>query len=82
VAAKYGKDLTPKDAATARAMNTYWVNFARTGDPNYKGALTWPAIDARTDAIMDFTNDGPKAGADPWKARLDLTEAAASRAGS
>jgi para-nitrobenzyl esterase len=82
VAAKYGKDLTPKDAATARAMNTYWVNFARTGDPNYKGAVAWPAIDARTDAIMDFTNDGPKAGADPWKTRLDLTEAAASRAGS
>ena len=82
VAAKYGKDLTPKDAATAHAMNTYWVNFARNGNPNSKGAVAWPAIGARTDAIMNFTNDGPRAGADPWKTRLDVMEAAVSRAGS
>jgi para-nitrobenzyl esterase len=86
VAAKYGKELTPKDAAAAAAANAYWANFAKFGDPNASGdtngsgavAVAWPAYDPRrTDAIMDFTNEGPKAGPDPWKTRMDLTEAAA-----
>jgi para-nitrobenzyl esterase len=81
VAAKYGKDLTPNDAAAAKAANAYWVNFAKTGDPNGPGTtVKWPVYDPRTDPIIDFTNDGPKAGPDPWKARMDLTEATATRA--
>jgi para-nitrobenzyl esterase len=75
VAAKYGKDLTAEDEAAARAANTYWANFAKTGDPNGPGLPHWPAYDAKSDAIMDFTLKGPTAGADPWKARLDVTEA-------
>ena len=77
VAAKYGKDLTPADEATARAANAYWANFAKTGDPNGPGLPRWQAYDAKADPIMDFTNDGPRGGPDPWKARMDLTEAAA-----
>ena len=33
------------------------------------------AMTASGDAILDFTNNGPVAGVDPWKARLDITEA-------
>jgi para-nitrobenzyl esterase len=76
VAAKYGKDLTPADEATARAANAYWANFAKTGDPNGPGLPHWPAY-GKGDEIMDFTPDGPKGGADPWKARLDATAEAA-----
>jgi para-nitrobenzyl esterase len=79
VAAKYGKDLTPDDEAAARAANGYWANFAKTGDPNGPGLPQWPAYDAGGDALMDFTLQGPKGGPDPWKSRLDLTEAAALR---
>jgi para-nitrobenzyl esterase len=81
VAAKYGKDLTPKDAAAGQAANLYWTNFAKTGDPNNPTTVpaAWPAYDAKTESILDFTNDGPRPGPDPWKARLDLTEATASR---
>jgi para-nitrobenzyl esterase len=75
VAAKYGKDLTPGDAAAARAMNAYWVAFTKTGKPEVSGQPVWPAYDQRTDSIMNFTNTGPVAGPDPWKARLDLAEA-------
>jgi para-nitrobenzyl esterase len=77
VAAKYGKDLTPADQAAARAANIYWTNFAKTGDPNGAGVPAWPAYDPKTEVILDFTADGPKSGPDPWKARLDLTEASA-----
>ena len=80
VAAKYGKDLTPADEATARAANAYWANFAKTGDPNGAGLPDWPAYAARTDTLMDFTPSGPKAEADPWKARLDVTAASADEA--
>jgi para-nitrobenzyl esterase len=79
VSAKYGKELTPNDAAAAAAANAYWINFAKSGDPNKPDpvAVAWPTYDPRADVILEFTNDGPKAGPDPWKTRLDLTEAAA-----
>ena len=80
VAAKYGKDLTADDEATARAANAYWANFARTGDPNGPGLPNWPAYQAGADQIMDFTPTGPQAKADPLKARLDLTAAVGDRA--
>ena len=35
------------------------------------------AYDPGTDPILEFTNDGPKGGPDPWKTRMDLAEAAA-----
>ena len=75
VAAKYGKELTASDAAAGRAMNAYWVAFTKTGKPEAPGQPAWPAYDRQTDAIMNFTNTGPVAGPDPWKARLDLAEA-------
>jgi para-nitrobenzyl esterase len=75
VAAKYAKGLTDKDAAAARAMNGYWVAFAKSGKPDVKGQPTWPAYDPKADTIMDFTNEGPVAGPDPWKSRLDLAQA-------
>jgi para-nitrobenzyl esterase len=75
VAARYGKDLTAADAAAAKAMHEYWVAFARTGAPAVPGLPAWPRYDTKTDAIMNFTNNGPVSGPDPWQARLDLAEA-------
>ncbi len=65
VAARYGKDLTVQDAALAKAMHEYWVTFARTGKPVAKGHPDWPAYTAKNDLILDFTNAGPVAVADP-----------------
>lgn len=80
VAARYGKDLTSKDAAMAKATHEYWIAFARDGKPSVKGAPAWEPYDSKRDVILDFTNDGPIARPDPWKDRLDLTESRYARA--
>jgi para-nitrobenzyl esterase len=78
VKARYGADLAPADAAAAKAANTYWATFAKTGDPNCTGLPKWPQYSAASDTLLDFTDDGPVAMADPWKARLDLIEGLAN----
>jgi para-nitrobenzyl esterase len=73
VAEKYGKDLAPDDEKTAEAMLSYWVAFAKTGDPSTGNTPAWPRYSPATDMLLDFTEKGPVAEADPWKARLDVT---------
>jgi para-nitrobenzyl esterase len=68
---------TPEDLAVSRMMQSYWVNFARTGDPNGPGLPTWPRHVAGKDQIFTFRPDGSAgAGPDIRKARLDVTEKA------
>ncbi len=79
--ARPGVVVNPEDQAVARMMNTYWSNFARTGDPNGPGLSPWPRHDSGKDVILEFQSDGaPAAIPDPRKARLDVTERAAKAA--
>lgn len=70
----FGKGLTPEGLRIAAQMNAYWVNFAKTGDPNGAGLPHWPRFTAKGDELLNFTSKGPKAEADPWVERLDLVE--------
>ncbi len=66
---------TPEDQAVARMAQSYWVNFAKTGDPNGAGLPAWPRHDPGKDLIFEFRADGSAgAGPDPRKARLDVTQ--------
>jgi para-nitrobenzyl esterase len=68
---------TPQDQAVSRMAQSYWVNFARTGDPNAAGLPVWPRYDPSKDLIFDFHPDGSaNAVPDPWKARLDVMQLA------
>jgi len=46
-------------------MQSYWLNFARTGDPNGPGLPAWPRYEPKTGTYLDFTDGGPQV-----KARL------------
>jgi len=45
------------DRRLARLMSSYWVNFARTGDPNGPGLPVWPAFDLRTRQLLVLAGD-------------------------
>lgn len=40
--------------ALARAMRQYWIQFAKTGDPNVPDQPKWPRYDAVTGAYLDL----------------------------
>lgn len=68
---------TPEDFAVSRIAQSYWVNFAKTGDPNGAGLPVWPRHVADDGQIFDFRPDGTAgAGRDARKARLDVTRKA------
>jgi para-nitrobenzyl esterase len=49
------------DRQVSVAMQEYWTNFAKTGDPNGAGLPRWPKFDPAARAYLEFTADGPVA---------------------
>lgn len=61
-------------AQLSKRLQAYWVNFARSGDPNGDGLLAWPEYDPGTDLWLVFAvEDSVQQGV--AKARLDFLEA-------
>lgn len=61
--------LSRRDRAVASRMRTYWINFARSGDPNGSDLPRWDA--AKGDRLLLITNDHISSGDDPLAERLD-----------
>ena len=70
-------EATPEEKELAKIMNTYWANFAKTGDPNGNGLPAWPLYNTQKEEILDIDLDGKTVGKpDPRKARLNVIEKA------
>lgn len=59
-----------RDREVARRMRSYWINFARRGDPNGPDLPRWDAA-ADRDRLLLITNDRIASGDDPLSERLD-----------
>jgi para-nitrobenzyl esterase len=49
------------DHRISEEMQSYWTNFAKTGDPNGGDLPHWPKFSAATPAYLDLTDDGTTA---------------------
>jgi para-nitrobenzyl esterase len=68
---------TTQDQAVSHMAQSYWVNFAKTGNPNGAGLPDWPPYKPDESLIFDFhANGSASAIPDPWKSRLDVTQLA------
>jgi carboxylesterase type B len=57
--------VTQTDRNLSWAMETYWTNFAKTGNPNATGVPDWPAWTNDSEPYMEFDVNGqPKAQKD------------------
>ncbi|CAG8998535.1 MAG: Para-nitrobenzyl esterase [Candidatus Celerinatantimonas neptuna] len=73
--AAYPKVVTTSDQKMAKLMHQYWVNFAKTGNPNGAGLPEWPQYRRQQDRLFWFSPKGvanSRAIVDPQKVQLDL----------
>ncbi|MCK1407588.1 carboxylesterase family protein [Bradyrhizobium sp. 76] len=62
--------LSRGDREVAHRMRAYWINFAKSGDPNGADLPRWDAA-AGSDRLLLITNDRIASGGDSWSERLD-----------
>jgi para-nitrobenzyl esterase len=68
------RPFTDVDRKLSDAMSSYWVNFAKNGDPNGPGLPKWPAYRAKDEVWMEFGPTDPKPRVELNKAKLDLMD--------
>ena len=49
-------DKYPQEAAVSETMQQYWVNFAKTMNPNGAGLPNWPVYEEGKKTVMQFNN--------------------------
>ncbi len=72
---------SPDDAAVAKLMHRYWVNFVKTGRPDSSGpdgsagnVPPWPTATGTNTNVQLITSRGASHEADPLTTRLDFVE--------
>jgi para-nitrobenzyl esterase len=67
----------PADRKLSGQMSGYWVNFARTGNPNGAGLPEWPAYSPADERLLKL-GEAVEAIDMPYKAELDFFDAFAA----
>ncbi len=52
-----GVELTKEDLAWGSTVRGYWINFAKTGNPNGAGQPEWPEYQAASDQTLELGNE-------------------------
>ncbi|HKK41074.1 MAG TPA: carboxylesterase family protein, partial [Bacteroidales bacterium] len=52
----WNRPFVKADYDLAGQMSSYWVNFAKTGDPNGAGLPDWPFFNKDTHQVMEFAD--------------------------
>ncbi len=84
-APRFGPPSKPTEAEyeLAQKMNLYWINFAKTGNPNGNGLPNWPAYNKQNQDMLDVELDGKIISkSDPRKTRFDVIEKAMKKRGT
>jgi para-nitrobenzyl esterase len=65
-----GAAWRPEDYELSKEMQTYWTNFAKTGDPNSAGLPVWPRYGAPSNWLVMHLGDIPRAEPDSHRDRF------------
>lgn len=67
----WDRPFTDIDRRLEDQMSSYWVNFARTGNPNSKGLPEWTAFEPGKQQVMIF-DDKPETQSLPFKPQFEF----------
>ena len=70
-----GVGWNARDHELSDQMSQYWVNFAKTGDPNGEGLPLWPKYDREGEPAIEFATFGTAAASKIRETKLDLFDA-------
>jgi len=75
-----GVPWTDEDFKVSEAMSSYWVNFAKTGNPNGSGLPVWPKYDSKDGyKLMHLSGKNTHAAADTLRGRHEFLDAHAGK---
>lgn len=67
----WDRPFNETDYALENIMSSYWVNFAKTGNPNGKGLPVWPVYNSAERSVIEI-GDEVKAAPLPHSAQIDF----------
>lgn len=51
------RPVTEEDKTLNKLVSSYWINFAKNGDPNGEGLPQWPAFNEKENQVMYIDGD-------------------------